>query len=84
MFLFSCLFKLFKFKPEKIDFEDVFCENNPDHIMDNLGLFTFNKRIIDIHMIFAHLILNYENSPPMLKEIIKLPDNSTYYSPYKI
>ena len=31
-------------------------------------------------MLFAHSILNYENSPPKLKEIIKLPDNNTNYT----
>ena len=43
-------------------------------------LFTFHKRLLDRLLIFAHSILNYENSPPMLKEIIKLPDNSTNYT----
>ena len=82
-----CLFKLFKFKPEKIDFEDILLENNQDNIMDKFsgtlqkyGLFTFHKRLLDRLLIFAHSILNYENSPPKLKEIIKLPDNSTYYT----
>ena len=39
-----------------------------------------HKRLLDRLLLFAHSILNYENSPPKLKEIIKLPDNSTNYT----
>ena len=48
--------------------------------LQKYGLFTFHKRLLDRLLIFAHSILNYENSPPKLKEIIKLPDNSTNYT----
>ena len=44
------------------------------------GLFTFHKSLLNRLLLFAHLILNYENSPTKLKEMIKLPDNSTYYT----
>ena len=40
-------------------------------------VFTFHKILLDRFLLFAISILNYENSPHELKEIIKLPDNST-------
>ena len=79
-----CLFKLFKLKPEKIDFEEYLPENYQDLVMENFskklhdyGLFTFQKRLLDRFLLFAHSILNYEKSPAELKRIIKLPDNSS-------
>ena len=62
-----CLFKLFKLKPEKIDFEDILLENNQDHIMDKFsgtfqkyGLFTFHKRLLDRLLLFVryNILLN--------------------------
>ena len=79
-----CLFKLFKLKPEKIDFEEYLPENYQDLVMENFskklhdyGLFTFQKRLLDRFLLFAHSILNYEKSPAELKRIIKLPDKSS-------
>ena len=40
-------------------------------------VFTFHKILLDRFLVFANSIHNYENSPHELKEIIKLPDNST-------
>ena len=36
------------------------------------GLLTFHKILLDRLLLFAHSILNNENSPPQLKEIINL------------
>ena len=49
-------------------------------MLQKYGLFTFHKRLLDRLLLFAHSILNYENSPPKLKEILKLPDKSTSYT----
>ena len=45
--------------------------------LHDYGLFTFQKRLLDRFLLFAHSILNYEKSPAELKRIIKLPDKSS-------
>ena len=83
-----CLLKLFKLKPEKLDLEDLLPEdiqeivmNNFEDTLQNYGLITFQKRLLDRFLLFAHSILNKENSPPDLKETIKLPDISSAHDP---
>ena len=49
-------------------------------MLQKYGLFTFHKRLLDRLLLFAHSILNYENSLPKLKEMLKLPDKSTNYT----
>ena len=68
----------------EIDFQDLLPDNYQDLVGENFakklhdyGLFTFQKRLLDRFLLFAHSLLNYEKSPHELKEIIKLPDNSS-------
>ena len=68
----------------EIDFQDLLPDNYQDLVGENFtkklhdyGLFTFQKRLLDRFLLFAHSLLNYEKSPHELKESIKLPDNSS-------
>ena len=61
-------------------------EKNQDHyglVLVNAPKIRFiyiSRRLLDPLLLFAHSILYYENSSPKLKEMIKLPDKSTYYT----
>ena len=79
-----CLFKLFKFTPEKIDFEDILSTENGEgavmhrfeETLQRYGLQTFQRRLLERFLLFTQTIINSEKSPPLLKEKIQLPDNS--------
>ena len=51
--------------------------NNFAASLQNYGLFTFQKRLLDRFLLFTHSIINNDKSPPDLKKAINLPDCST-------
>ena len=67
-----CLFKLFKFKftTDKSSSEEEISYNRFNDLLEKYKLFTFQHRLIYRILIFIHKIVNNDNAPLLLKNMI--------------
>ena len=70
-FYYFCLYKLFKFKPSG-------SVNNTNNLLEQMNLAAFQHHVLFRLSTFVHRILNNENSPQKLKEMILNKSSSNY------